>query len=149
VIDITTLSSTLQAVGNTLTQTLQGTEGFDWMAGGSGSDVIESAGGDDILNGLDGNDHLVGGLGNDLLAGGAGDDIFTFRVGDGEDRIFDFEVDTGDRVDLREHALGTFASVQDIAVQFGADTVLQFNESDKLTLVGVDSFELAQDDLLL
>jgi Ca2+-binding RTX toxin-like protein len=150
-IDITKLASALQTLGATSSQHAVGTGGFDWITGGETGDVIEGVGGADVLIGLGGNDHLTGGLGNDLLAGGNGDDIFVFSIGDGKDRIADFQAGLGasDVLDLSGHNVGSFDNVQDIATQLGADTVLRLTESDQLTLVGVNAFELVQDDFLL
>jgi Ca2+-binding RTX toxin-like protein len=51
--------------------------------------LLSGSDGDDALQGADGKDTLSGGLGNDTLRGGAGDDIYQFRMGDGQDIIFD------------------------------------------------------------
>ncbi|MCB1658746.1 MAG: cadherin-like domain-containing protein, partial [Pseudomonadales bacterium] len=51
--------------------------------------LLSGGDGDDALQGADGKDTLSGGLGIDTLRGGAGDDIYQFRLGDGQDIIFD------------------------------------------------------------
>nr|WP_320012001.1 putative Ig domain-containing protein [uncultured Desulfobulbus sp.] len=67
--------------------------GNDWLSGGAGDDQLYGEMGDDCLMGDAGNDLLVGGLGNDELHGGAGDDVYLFARGDGQDTIFDLDVD--------------------------------------------------------
>lgn len=62
---------------------LRGRQGDDFLSGGSGRDTILGAGGDDVIS---------GNRGNDRLTGGAGADVFVFRLGDGSDRIEDFDV---------------------------------------------------------
>ena len=62
--------------------------------------------GDTILIGLDGNDSLygsyygndilIGGKGNDRLEGGFGDDIYIFNRGDGQDYIYDKDINPSD-----------------------------------------------------
>ncbi len=71
------------------------------------ANVLTGGGGADTLLGGGGNDVLVGGAGGDALTGGAGADLFRFEaLGDspaglpGRDRIADFSVIEGDRIDL-------------------------------------------------
>jgi hypothetical protein len=60
---------------------ITGTEGSDFLFGGSADDTILGLGGDDQLNGGGGNDTLDGGAGNDLLTGGSGTDTLTGGTG--------------------------------------------------------------------
>lgn len=46
---------------------------------------------DDDIYGRGGNDTIEGGLGDDELFGGSGDDVYVYRLGDGNDRIFNFD----------------------------------------------------------
>ena len=99
-----------------------------------------------------GNDEVVGGLGYDQLFGGAGDDLFVFATGDGTDRIADFEArtDGGDVIDLTGvGAISSFSDLQALAAQNGTDAVFDFGNGDQLTLFGVNTSDLQQDDFLL
>lgn len=103
--------------GGTGDDVLYGNFGRDWLYGGRGHDILKGgndadclygqAGDDwlnagaksyaaDYLNGGTGNDVLIGGKGRDTLFGGAGNDVFIFNLGDGTDKLWDFEsgVDT-------------------------------------------------------
>jgi Ca2+-binding RTX toxin-like protein len=81
-------------------------DGLDNIDGGVGDDWLDGGAGVDTLLGRAGDDTLVGGLGKDTLTGGTGADIFAFRAGDttlnsaSHDRIADFSLIDGDRIDL-------------------------------------------------
>ncbi|WP_310625398.1 type I secretion C-terminal target domain-containing protein, partial [Limnohabitans sp.] len=73
---------------------------------GVSSETVNTAlfgnGGDDTLVGGSGDDLLVGGPGNNTLTGNGGADTFRFISGQtGTDRITDFKVAEGDKLDLR------------------------------------------------
>lgn len=80
----------------------------DIIFGAGGNDVIDGGAGNDVIDGGAGNDRLRGGLGADTLTGGKGADRFIFdqnTVLDGPtviDRITDFQLSQGDRIDLSE-----------------------------------------------
>ncbi|WP_139046593.1 Ig-like domain-containing protein [Vibrio cidicii] len=68
-----------------------------------GDDVIDGGLGDDILYGQGGNDTLIGGFGNDILTGGEGADIFKWvDMETASDRVIDFNVEQGDKLDLSD-----------------------------------------------
>ncbi|MCB1491629.1 MAG: tandem-95 repeat protein, partial [Rhodobiaceae bacterium] len=56
--------------------------------------------GDDLIIGSAADDFVEGGAGSDLLVGGTGDDTYTYRAGDGDDRISDGAFSTADRLIL-------------------------------------------------
>ena len=100
-----------QLSGNDGDDRLNGEDGIDTLIGGYGDDTLDGGkendilwgeGGDDELNGGDGNDILYGGKGNDRLYGGDGADIFilTLDTSLGRDRITDFSVDDGDKLQI-------------------------------------------------
>ena len=68
---------------------LIGTEEDDDLVGGDGNDELLGLGGDDFLEGSGGSDLLDGGTGDDFLEGGEGNDSYIYRLGDGNDFIFD------------------------------------------------------------
>ncbi|RKF14760.1 hypothetical protein D6850_07725 [Roseovarius spongiae] len=87
--------------GGTGADILIGDSGDDTIRGGGGDDIIVGGTGDDLLEGNDGFDQifaeggadtLIGGRGGDMLMAGYGADTFEFRVGDGADHVFDFDV---------------------------------------------------------
>src|SRR5690606_21443359 len=104
---------------------IYGTQGDDTLTGTAGDDFINGLSGNDILYGLEGNDFLEGSEGADIVDGGAGDDVIRFDIYDNAvdtltggagadrfliyeqsstllatDRITDFSVADGDRLDL-------------------------------------------------
>jgi len=132
-VDISALLSTQNALGDTGGATLSGSSGMDWISGGSGDDQITGGGNDD------------------MLTGGNGDDIFVFSNGDGQDQISDFQAGAGtdDVLDLSGYSsVGDFATVQAAVSQVGADTVIDLDGIDEVTLLGVNVNDLHQDDFL-
>jgi Ca2+-binding RTX toxin-like protein len=107
-----------------------GNLGADTCVGGAGNDLIRGGQDNDSLSGGTGNDWLSGDKGADTISGGAGADIFHGALGSGVDRIVDFSVAEGDRVQLDA---GTAYTVG----QVGADTVITLGGSDQIVLVGV------------
>ena len=69
------------------------------------------------------------------LRGGAGADIFHAFTGAGLDRIVDFSVSEGDRVQLDPGDVYTVS-------QAGADTVISLGAGDQVILVGVSMASL-------
>jgi Ca2+-binding RTX toxin-like protein len=114
-----------------------GNLGDDSCDGGAGADLIRGGQGNDVLTGSDGADWLSGDRGNDTITGGAGADIFHSFVGAGIDRVIDFRLAEGDRVQLDP---GTPYAV----AQVGADTVITLGGSsaDQVILVGVQASTL-------
>ncbi|MEZ8885930.1 tandem-95 repeat protein [Vibrio sp. 10N.247.311.13] len=85
--------------------TVYGQAGIDAIDGGTGNDYLDGGSGDDALKGGVGQDTLIGGLGNDILIGGDDADIFKWVDGDldgSTDRISDFSIAEGDKVDLSD-----------------------------------------------
>jgi Ca2+-binding RTX toxin-like protein len=107
-----------------------GNLGNDTCNGGDGNDQVRGGQGDDSLSGGAGNDFISGDRGNDTESGGAGADIFHTSSGAGIDRVLDFNLSEGDRVQLDP---GTVFSVS----QVGADTVINMGNGDQMILVGV------------
>jgi cysteinyl-tRNA synthetase len=71
--------------GNTLNNSIVGSQG---------SDILTGLAGDDTIRGGAGSDQILGGSGNDVLTGGAGADYFVFDTAPGAtniDVITDFE----------------------------------------------------------
>lgn len=107
-----------------------GNLGSDTLDGGAGADTVRGGQGDDVLNGGAGADFVSGDLGSDTMTGGAGADSFHVFTGTGVDRIVDFNLAEGDRVQLDPGNSYTVAQV-------GADTVITLGPGDQVILVGV------------
>ncbi len=117
----------------------------------SGDDVLNGGPGDDYMNGLSGNDTLTGFGGNDTLIGDEGDDLFVIGPGDGQDIISDFTPGAGtdDRIDLTAFGFANFNAILDRSSDAGADVVVDLDNGDQVTLIGVQKFELHDDDFVL
>ena len=73
-------TSAINAIGNTLNNTLLGNSGNNSLSGLDGHDSLSGDRGNDTLNGGNGNDTLIGGLGNDSITGGLGNDTILFNT---------------------------------------------------------------------
>lgn len=65
--------------------------GNDTVIGSRVQDYLYAGAGKDTIRAGRGDDNIRGGEGNDILKGGAGSDSFIFELGDGKDRILDFD----------------------------------------------------------
>lgn len=139
---------------------LNGGWGNDLLSGDSGDDRLNGGWGKDGLNGGDGNDILNGGAGNDLLDGGAGDDVLTggwgvdtFVFNGGNDTIRDFDPGfdwwfwskPGDQLVVDIDGVESFDDVIANAEQDGRNAVIEFSETDSLTLRNTWLYELDSD----
>jgi serralysin len=111
-----------------------GNLGDDTLDGGAGADTMRGGQANDILAGGAGNDFVSGDRGEDTMTGGAGADLFHSSNEAGTDRVLDFSVAQGDRVQLDP---GTTFSV----AQVGADTVVTLT-GGQVVLVGVSMASL-------
>ena len=107
-----------------------GNLGNDTLDGGDGADQVRGGQGDDVVNGGAGNDYVSGDRGNDTITGGAGADNFHGSQDAGIDKVMDFHLSEGDRVELDP---GTTFTVS----QVGADTVIDMGSGNQMILVGV------------
>jgi Ca2+-binding RTX toxin-like protein len=115
---------------------LYGNLGNDTLIGGNGNDVARGGQGDDSIVGGTGNDFISGDRGNDTMSGGAGADIFHTFSGAGIDKVLDFHLSEGDRVQVDP---GTVFTVS----QVGADTVVDMGNGDEMILAGVQMSTLS------
>ena len=114
---------------------VNGNMGNDTCVGGDGADIVRGGQHDDYVYGDAGNDWLSGDRGDDVLTGGSGADIFYAMRETGRDRVTDFRIAEGDRVQLEAGARYT-------VYQAGADTVIDLGGGNQLVLVGVNMAEL-------
>lgn len=108
------------------------------------ADYLSGFQGDDILLGRGGNDTLTGGVGRDRLTGGSGEDKFVFEEGFGRDVITDFDADPAGGQD---HIDASFPGAMAIS-QVGKDTVINFGDGDRLTLLKVDASTIDATDFI-
>ncbi|MEM9471670.1 MAG: calcium-binding protein [Pseudomonadota bacterium] len=122
---------------------IRGTRRADTLEGTDGVDFLSGRGGRDVLLGGDGGDFLNGGRGRDILTGGEGADWFVFGR---RDVITDFSVEDGDTILFRASRDLDF---DDLNIrQVGSDTLISVGRakmrledfSDTLT---EDSFNFA------
>ncbi|MGH6963396.1 MAG: calcium-binding protein [Phenylobacterium sp.] len=107
-----------------------GNLGNDTQDGGDGNDQVRGGQGDDSITGGAGNDYVSGDRGADTIAGGTGADNFHGSQDAGIDRVIDFNLAEGDRVQLDP---GTTYTLK----QIGADTVLDMGGGHQMILVGI------------
>jgi len=94
---------------------------------------------------------LPGEAGDDTTSGGAGDDLFVFSQGDDADSISDFAAGSGtdDALDISAFNFADFDAVQAATTTTGTDSIIQLDADDSITLLGVKSNELHEDDFLI
>ncbi|MCI4661220.1 MAG: hypothetical protein MRY63_05280 [Neomegalonema sp.] len=121
--------------GRTGDDTLVGGGGADELVGDEGADLLFGQAGDDKLKGREDDDILTGGAGDDRLEGGAGADIFRYLTSDGAqaDRIEDFSLSDGDRLDLSDFDLHSAADALAGSVQAGDHLFLALDNGDGTT----------------
>lgn len=120
---------------------LSGGDGKDKLSGGQGDDALDGGARGDKLRGGAGTDVLNGGEGRDILVGGGGADTFEFELGYGRDRIKDFRLWQGDKIDLDSLLGDAGDSIEDIVrdharVAHGG-IVLDFGDGDVLRIDGI------------
>lgn len=115
--------------GNLANDTVNGGVGNDWVRGGQGHDVVNAGDGDDFVS---------GDRGDDTLTGGAGADRFHSFGEAGLDRIEDFKLADGDRLNL---LAGTTYNLS----QVGADVMVSMGGGGQVLLVGVQLSSLTGD----
>ena len=131
--------------------------GNDKLYGGAGDDVLWGDGWQawnrptqsnyPILGG--GNDTLEGGSGDDRIFGGKGNDTFVFEQGSDHDIVYDFKAFAGDRdsIDLGAY-FSSFSALQSHIQDSGNDTVIKLSETDSITLIGLQSWQLSATDFI-
>ncbi len=107
-----------------------GNLGDDTCNGDDGDDIVRGGQGNDVVNGGNGNDFVSGDKGDDTMSGGAGADVFHTFGDAGIDRVIDFNLAQGDRVQLDPGTVFTLSQV-------GADTVINMTGGGQMTLVGI------------
>ncbi|WP_296599798.1 calcium-binding protein [Phenylobacterium sp.] len=122
-------------VGSAGQNLVYGNLGNDTCEGGDGTDIVRGGQDNDVLNGGAGDDYVSGDKGSDTVTGGAGADVFHTFGDAGVDRVLDFSLAQGDRVQVDP---GTRYTVS----QVGADTVIDMTGGGQMILVGVQMSSL-------
>jgi serralysin len=117
-------------VGSAGQNLVYGNLGADTCDGGDGADIVRGGQDSDLVSGGAGDDFVSGDKGDDTMTGGAGADAFHTFGDAGLDRVTDFHLSEGDRVQLDPGAQYTVSQV-------GADTVIDMTGGGQMILVGV------------
>jgi Ca2+-binding RTX toxin-like protein len=126
---------------------LQGEGGDDRLDGGSGHDELLGGSGDDVVLGGAGHDVLFASGGLDALSGGAGRDLYVVENLGGFDRIAGFSR-AADVIDLSAFGIADLATLIAISTDTRAGLVITLDGDDQLTLTGIRSTQLADDDFI-
>jgi hypothetical protein len=121
--------------GQTGRDLVYGNLGSDTCDGGDGDDIVRGGQDDDVVSGGEGDDFVSGDRGSDTMTGGAGADMFHTFGETGIDRVTDFNLAQGDRVQLDPGTQYTVAQV-------GADTVISMTGGGQMVLLGVQMTSL-------
>ncbi len=145
--------------GNGLGNEIHGMRGNDLLRADLGNDKVYGDDGKDTLHGEDGNDKIWGGdsadqiygsAGKDQLYGDLGNDSFVFAVGAGGDKIHDFE-DDADVLKLDDAIWGGGLSKSDLIADYAdvrnGNTVFNFGDGNKVTILGVTDTSIFLDDI--
>ena len=132
----------LAATGNTAGNVLTGNAGYNALTGLLGNDKLFGNIGNDTLDGGYGNDRLSGGKGADMLTGGNGADVFNFTKNEGVDRITDFSLAAGDRLQLDDALWGGVvltvgAIISQFATKGTGEVLLDFGPGEQIHLLGL------------
>lgn len=130
---------------------LFGGDDDDRLLGGGGTDILWGDDGDDVLKGDNGMDVLIGGADDDNLTGGGGADQFVFGagIGDGIDRIIDFQ-DGLDQINLFYNQMGwtTFQEVYDASSPAGtANMRIDLANGDRIIVQNFSKTDFTADDV--
>lgn len=121
--------------------TIDGTEGDDWLESSTGNDKVYGEGGSDHIDGGAGNDKLFGDAGDDTLIGGAGKDKIeagtgnnTVNAGAGNDKVTtgagSDRINGGEGADKLSGGTGVDVFVFDNLGVGGFDKVADFSTVD-------------------
>ncbi len=124
--------------GGTGNDRVYGGSGHDDLYGGSGYDLLSGGSGLDYLSGGSGSDVLIGGRGDDALIGGGGVDTFVVDAFDGDDIIYDFNLEV-DWLDLSGTDTWTPHELlfSDVFVNGKLSTEIDYG-TGTVTLAGID-----------
>ncbi len=119
--------------GSALGDEIDGRGGNDTLYGYAGNDTLIGGSGSDYLYGGDDDDVLYGGTGVDMLYGQGGADIFAFDNLSSSDNIQDFDLSSGDKLDISDLLIG-YDPLTDAITDF-----VQITESGSNSYLNVDA----------
>jgi fibronectin-binding autotransporter adhesin len=138
--DWTINQDTITVIGNALNNRLTGNAAAETLQGGAGKDTIKGGNGRDTID---------GGIANDKLGGGGARDTFLFVVGDGKDKITDFDTKgkDSDIIDLSDiAAVKNFKDLMKNHVDdAGSNIVIDLGGGQSIKLLGVQEKQLDAD----
>jgi Ca2+-binding RTX toxin-like protein len=165
---------TVNGSGSSSTSTLIYGDAYVMLASThGGNDTLNGGSGDDILYGdsygytpsspgsiTGGTDVLNGGAGDDQLWGGPNDDKFVFNVGSGNDTINDFNqgnlavgstATEHDLINVHAYGFSNWTALQAVISDdvVSGNAVIHLSATDSITLVGVHTAELHQNDFII
>ena len=126
-------------------------DGENPLDGTSNGDFLIGSNNNDVLYGNSGADTLIGGKGDDILYGGRDNDTYIFNLGDGNDIIEDYVLNTSNSK-ADKVIFGEDISADDIKVErSGNNMIVRYSENDSITLINqysneyywVENFEFA------
>lgn len=123
-------------------------DGNDRITGSNAGEGLYGYAGRDRLEGRSGADLLEGGRDNDVLTGGRGSDEFSFRDGDGRDRITDFDPVGGEG----KQDFITLASATGIQIERdGKDMLVHYGPGadDVIRVENVSPSQFGDDDVMI
>ncbi|MEO7689450.1 MAG: calcium-binding protein [Sphingomonas sp.] len=124
-------TTAIDLTGNAYSHDIQGNAGANVLTGGSADDVLQGFGG------------------NDMLTGGGGADRFVFDHSTGQDVVGDFSSGV-DKLDLSAFGFASFQDVQNASHDDGGgDLVIDLDNGDTVTLMGVTTSQLQSGDVIL
>ena len=108
------------------------------------SDSITGDDGDNVLLGNGGNDYLEGGQGTDTLIGGAGTDEYGYNTTNGDNDFINGFSTAGEIIFILggDPNFDTFAEVQAVASDAGANVIFDFGGGNTLTIIGQNLADL-------
>ena len=119
--------------GSNAKDTIFGLGGNDKLYGYNGDDKLFGGSGNDIIYADHGNDEITGGIGRDYLSGGKGDDTYYFSLGDGVDKIKDYDrnQDNHDKI-----ILGKGIGKDDVTFMMDKkNLIISYSESDSINVL--------------
>ena len=144
------------AAGTAVGNASVGTDTFTGVSRARGSNFNDTIFGDtnnNVLDGQSGNDLLGGRGGNDTLIGGPSSDMFFYSAG--ADVVTDFDRSSGsfnhaegDVINVVGSGVTSFAQLQPMMSQNGADTLINFGGGNTMTLSNVTLANLTQNDFI-
>lgn len=150
--DFDTVNYLAAAAGVTVNMATGGTGGeadgdtftsIERVLGTGFDDSITGNADNNTLLGNGGNDYLAGGAGNDSLNGGAGVDSFGYNTGtDAADVISGFTTNEVIYILGGDPAFDTWAEVQAVGSDAGANVIFDFGGGNTLTIVGQNLADL-------